>query len=166
MCELYVRLELPSDRGLCLLLNSCMHTRYFRTTVLQCVICTTCNRLLVLVALVRSLVLAVQKTLSQITDKLLRENLFVSFYFRGRGCVREIHENYTTAKYTAYTVLYHSYQDCPIDFHMLHSELFHDHIIVPPTISWFPVSVYIIHMNPMCVAQSAARGTVKSELGQ
>ena len=38
-----------------------------------------------------------------------------------------------------------------------------------PTITWLPVryaSVYIIHMYPMCVAQSAARGTVKSELGQ
>ena len=43
---------------------------------------------------------------------------------------------------------------------MLHSELFHDHEIVPPTIS------YIIHMYPMCVTQSATRGTVKSELGQ
>ena len=33
-----------------------------------------------------------------------------------------------------------------------------------PTISWLPVryaSVYIIHMYPMCVAQSAARGTVE-----
>ena len=29
-----------------------------------------------------------------------------------------------------YFVLYHSYQDCPIDFHMLHSELIHDHEIV------------------------------------
>ena len=41
----------------------------------------------------------------------------------------------------------HSCQDCPIDFHMLHSELFHDHEIVPPTISWLSVryaSVYII----------------------
>ena len=27
--------------------------------------------------------------------------------------------------------MYHSYQDCPIDFHMLHSKLFHDHEIVP-----------------------------------
>ena len=38
-----------------------------------------------------------------------------------------------------------------------------------PTISWLPMryaSVYIMHMNPMCVAQSAARGTVKSKLGQ
>ena len=33
-----------------------------------------------------------------------------------------------------------------------------------PTISWLPVrytSVYIIHMYPMCIAQSAARGTVE-----
>ena len=38
-----------------------------------------------------------------------------------------------------------------------------------PTITWLPcvyAYVYIMHMNPMCVAQSAARGTVKSELGQ
>ena len=65
--------------------------------------------------------------------------------------------------------LYHSYQDCPIDFHMLHSELFHDHVLVPQTITWLPVrygSVYIIHMYPMCVAQSAVRGTIKSELDQ
>ena len=36
---------------------------------------------------------------------------------------------------------------------------FHDHEIVPPTISWLVryASVFIIiHMNPMCVAQSAA----------
>ena len=65
------------------------------------------------------------------------------------------------------TVYYISYQDCPIDFHILHSELFHDHVLVPPTITWLPVryaSVYIIHT--LCVAQSAARCTVKSELGQ
>ena len=48
----------------------------------------------------------------------------------------------------------------------------HDHVLVPPTITWLPMryaSVYIIHMYPiipMCVAQSAARSTVKSELGQ
>ena len=30
----------------------------------------------------------------------------------------------------------------------------------------FSAYVYIMHMNPMCVTQSAARGTVKSELGQ
>ena len=38
-----------------------------------------------------------------------------------------------------------------------------------PTILWLPVryaSVYIIHMNSMCVTQNATRGTVKSELGQ
>ena len=62
-------------------------------------------------------------------------------------------------------MLYHSYQDCPIDFHMLHSELFHDHEIVPQLLHGFPC-VYKIHMNPMCVAQSAALGTVKLELGQ
>ena len=28
-------------------------------------------------------------------------------------------------------VLYHSYQDCPIDLNILHSEPFHDHEIVP-----------------------------------
>ena len=32
--------------------------------------------------------------------------------------------------------LYHSYQDCPIDFHIRQSVPFHDHDIVPPTISW------------------------------
>ena len=32
--------------------------------------------------------------------------------------------------------LYHSYQDCPIDFHIRQSVPFHDHEIVPPTISW------------------------------
>ena len=30
-----------------------------------------------------------------------------------------------------YIIVYNSYQDCPIDFHMLHSELFHDHELVP-----------------------------------
>ena len=38
-----------------------------------------------------------------------------------------------------------------------------------PTNTWLPMrcaSVYIIHMNPMCAAQSAARSTVKLELGQ
>ena len=30
-----------------------------------------------------------------------------------------------------YMLLSHSYQDCPIDFHMLHSELFHNHVLVP-----------------------------------
>ena len=31
--------------------------------------------------------------------------------------------------------LYHSYQDCPIDLNIWHSVPFHDHEIVPPTIS-------------------------------
>ena len=35
-----------------------------------------------------------------------------------------------------YLTLYHSYQDCPIDFHIRQSVPFHDHDIVPPTISW------------------------------
>ena len=33
-----------------------------------------------------------------------------------------------------YSLLYHSYQDCPIDFHIRQSVPFHDHDIVPPTI--------------------------------
>ena len=59
-----------------------------------------------------------------------------------------------------YLALYNSYQDCPIDFHIRHSVPFHDHEIVPPTISWpvryASVLSHNIHMNPMCVAQSAA----------
>ena len=31
-----------------------------------------------------------------------------------------------------YNILYHSYQDCPIDLNILHSVPFHDHEIVPP----------------------------------
>ena len=34
--------------------------------------------------------------------------------------------------------VYHSYQDCPIDFHMLHSVLFQDHES-SPTIAWLPM---------------------------
>ena len=60
-------------------------------------------------------------------------------------------------KFISYLILYHSYQDCPIDFHIWHSVPFHDHEIVPPTISW-PVhyASVLSHMNHMCVAQSAA----------
>ena len=36
----------------------------------------------------------------------------------------------------SYQSLYHSYQDCPIDLNIWHSVPFHDHDIVPPTISW------------------------------
>ena len=66
-------------------------------------------------------------------------------------------------------LLYHSYQDCPIDLNILHSEPFHDHEIVPPTISWLVryASVFIIiHMNLVCRAKCRVCGTVKSELGQ
>ena len=36
------------------------------------------------------------------------------------------------------TLLYHSYQDCPTDFHMLHSELLHDHVVVSQPSHGFP----------------------------
>ena len=31
----------------------------------------------------------------------------------------------------SYHILYHSYQDCPTDFHILHSEPSHGHVLVP-----------------------------------
>ena len=66
--------------------------------------------------------------------------------------------------------LYHSYQDCPIDFHIWHSVPFHDHEIVPPTISW-PVRYASVlshntHESYVCRAKCRVCGTVKSELGQ
>ena len=60
--------------------------------------------------------------------------------------------------------------DCPIDFHIRHSVPFHDHEIVPPTISW-PVRYASIlshytHESYVCRAKCRVCGTVKSELGQ
>ena len=66
--------------------------------------------------------------------------------------------------------LYHSYQDCPIDFHIRQSVPFHDHDIVPPTISW-PVRYASVlshntHESYVCRAKCRVCGTVKSEVGQ
>ena len=66
--------------------------------------------------------------------------------------------------------LYHSYQDCPIDFHIRQSVPFHDHEIVPPTISW-PVRYASVlshntHESYVCRAKCRVCGTVKSKLGQ
>ena len=72
--------------------------------------------------------------------------------------------------YLFYKHSYHSYQDCPIDFHIQHSVPFHDHEIVPPTISW-PVRYASVlshntHESDVCRAKCRVCGTVKSELGQ
>ena len=69
-----------------------------------------------------------------------------------------------------YLFLYHSYQDCPIDFHIRQSVPFHDHDIVPPTISW-PVRYASVlshntHESYVCRAKCRVCGTVKSEVGQ
>ena len=67
-------------------------------------------------------------------------------------------------------MLYHSYQDCPIDFHIRHSVPFHDHEIVPPTISWPVRYVSVLshntHESYVCRAKCRVCGTVNSELGQ
>ena len=67
------------------------------------------------------------------------------------------------------SIIYHSYQDCPIDFHIWHSVPFHDHEIVPPTISW-PVRYASVlshtHESYVCRAKCRVCGTVKLELGQ
>ena len=57
-----------------------------------------------------------------------------------------------------YKLLYHSNQACPIDLNILHSELFHDEIFMASRA--LHVRLHNAHV-PMCVAQSAARGTVE-----
>ena len=53
------------------------------------------------------------------------------------------------------------YQDCPIDFHILHSELFHDHVLVPQTITWLPralrVRLHNTHVSYVCRAKCRVR---------
>ena len=70
-----------------------------------------------------------------------------------------------------YNFLYHSYQDCPIDLNILHSELFHDHEIVPQLCSRRPVRYASVHMVLTCILcvsrkVPCAVSTVKLELGQ
>ena len=75
-----------------------------------------------------------------------------------------------SSRHMAIYALYHSYQDCPIDFHIRQSVPFHDHDIVPPTISW-PVRYASVlshntHESYVCRAKCRVCGTVKSEVGQ